>query len=120
MSRFLGEDIGRTDDLGRVLRCGDRVKLTVRRKDHTIKSTQDGWGRDIQLAHSDWQVIPKQEKTFYGTITYSDLRSMFLITWDEIREVYAEGDILPPSDMLFGLGKNINHPNDFLLQIDTE
>ena len=118
-NHFQGQEVGRVDDRGRPIRCGDRVRLTVHKKGYVEHWTQDGWGRNIKLDRADWRRIPDRSREFTGVVMFSEERSAFLVSWDGCPYSYAVGEIGPPPTALYCIGKSVNSPDDMLEVLDS-
>ena len=76
---FLGEYTGRRDTNGDEIKCGDKVEYTEWREAYTETTTEDGWGRTIQLCNHEQYKVPRKEKTLIGIVKYSAKGTGFIV-----------------------------------------
>ena len=66
-----GFDTGKRDKNGKPIKIGDRVRYREYRESMRVTSTQDVWGRDVQLCRHEAYIEPEKEKITEGTVVYS-------------------------------------------------
>lgn len=82
-TRFANAEIGRKDTDGREIRCGSRVRVTVRRDGYRQTQGQDGWGRAFRLDRADQHDVPARIEEREGVIVYYEERSEFRVKFDQ-------------------------------------
>jgi len=109
---FDGLGLGKLDDNGVEIKCGDRVSFYQFKKGYTERHSQDGWGRDVELCRHDQYKVPDTEKTIEGTVVYSERGTGFIVEFDDFML-----DSGRKSQDLYMLGKSVNSVDDRLLVI---
>lgn len=80
---MIGKSTMRTDSNGEYIHCGDIVEYTEWREPETVTTSEDGWGRTIQLCSHDQYTEPKKELTLTGQVLYSISRAGFVVEFNE-------------------------------------
>jgi len=80
---FEGLGVGRADDNGVEIKCGDRVLFHQFTDEYIQTHSQDGWGRDVKLCRHDQRTIEAKEKTIEGSVFYDPETTSFSVKFDE-------------------------------------
>ena len=112
---FLGEFVGKKDDKGREIKCGDIVEFYQYKEGYLETHSQDGWGREVILCRHDQYEVPPQEKTIRGVVKYDPKITGFIVEFEDYLL-----DTFRKTESLFMLGKSINAKKDRLIVIATK
>lgn len=80
---FDGMPTGKFDDNNKMIYCGDMVEYYIYKEGYTVKSVEDGWGRDVPLCRHDQYYKPATEQTIRGKVVYDYEWTGFVVQFED-------------------------------------
>ena len=114
---FEGCYIGKKDELGKKIKCGDRIKLVIRRPEfiEPVYSIEDGWSRKHELFPPKEVKHVEEERVLYGKVEYEIKRLAFVFVFKGIHNLdVVENESIVTTELLHLFGKGLFHDKIYI------